>query len=106
MIAAMKQLIAWTPQGVQEYCDVLMSETIKEANHLGFESEKREFRAAHLFGLQLSSNSNPEKAMKVFKERKVSVSLRGETIRVSPHVYNDEIDAKKFLRALTQIAKG
>lgn len=106
MIAAIKQLLTWTPQGIQEYCDILMSETIKEANNLGFESETREFRAAHLFGLQLPTNSTPEKAMNVFKERKVSVSLRGETIRVSPHVYNDEIDAKKFLRALTQIAKG
>ena len=106
MIAAVKQLLVWTPGRIQEYCGDLMEETIEKANDLGFESEERAFCAAHLFGLQLPSTVAPEKAMKIFQERKVSVSLRGETIRVSPHVYNDQMDVRKFLRALKQIAES
>jgi len=104
MIAAIKQLLKWTPQGIQEYCDSLMTPTIEQASELSFESEELAFRSAHLFGLKLPATTTPEVAMKIFKERKVSVSLRGETIRVAPHVYNDEVDARKFLRALTQIS--
>lgn len=106
VIEAIKQLLKWTPEGIQEYCDQLMTPAISQATDLGFESEERAFRSAHLFGLQLPSFTTPEAAMKVFKERKVSVSLRREMIRVAPHVYNDEVDVRKFLRALKQIAGG
>jgi len=104
MIEAIKQVLKWTPAGIQEYCDQLMAPAISQAAELGFESEERPFRSAHLFGLQLPPSTTPEEAMKAFKQRKVSVSLRGETIRVAPHVYNDEIDVRKFLRSLSQIA--
>ncbi|MCP4458958.1 MAG: aminotransferase class V-fold PLP-dependent enzyme, partial [Cytophagales bacterium] len=103
MIEAIKQVLKWTPKGIQEYCDALMSQAIRQAAELGFESEGREFRATHIFGLQLPSTIEPAKAMRIFKERKVSVSLRGQIIRVAPHVYNDEVDVKKFLRAIKQI---
>jgi len=106
MIEAIKQLLKWTPEGIQEYCDRLMSPAISQAAEMGFASEERAIRSAHLFGLQLPSKTTPELAMKIFKERKVSVSLRGETIRVAPHVYNDEVDVRKFLRALKQIAES
>ena len=106
MIAAMKQLLTWTPDGIQKYCDELMREAISLANDLGFESEEYAFRSAHLLGFQLPSTTTSENAMKVFKERKVSVSLRGKIIRVSPHVYNDQMDVRKFVRTLDQIAHG
>lgn len=103
LIEAIKQLIKWTPESIQEYCDTLMSSAISQATEWGFESEESTSRAAHLFGLQLPQSTTPARAMKIFKERKVSVSLRAETIRVSPHVYNDEVDVRKFLRGLKQI---
>ena len=106
MIEAIKQLIKWTPENIQTYCDKLMIQAIDYASELGFESEIRALRSAHLFGLQLPTNASPANAMKIFKENKVSVSLRGEIIRVSPHVYNDKVDVRKFLRALEQIARN
>jgi len=30
----------------------------------------------------------------------VYVSVRGEAIRVSPHVYNDDLDVRRFAEAL------
>ncbi len=106
MIEAIKQLLKWMPENIQEYCDILLSPTISQAVEMGFESEDKEFRSAHLFGLQLPPHVAPNSAMKIFKERKVSVSLRGEIIRVAPHVYNDDVDARKLLKALEQIARN
>ena len=33
-------------------------------------------------------------------ERRVFVSIRGDSIRVTPHVYNDEQDCDAFIDAL------
>ncbi len=33
-------------------------------------------------------------------ERQVFVSIRGDTIRVTPHLYNDEQDLDTFIAAL------
>lgn len=98
--AALKQIITWSPEAIQQYCGELMLEAIVEAGELGFESESANSRSAHLFGLQLPDGITGEAAMKKFKEKKVSVSLRGDIIRVSPHVYNDAVDVRKFVGAL------
>ncbi len=103
MIEAIKQINKWTPSAIQAYCDGLTREAIEYANQIGFESEERHYRSAHLFGLKLPKGISAVKAMKVFKQNKVSLSLRGETIRVSPHVYNDQVDVRKFVRSLDQI---
>ena len=33
-------------------------------------------------------------------ERRVFVSIRGDTVRVTPHLYNDEQDLDAFIAAL------
>ena len=35
-----------------------------------------------------------------FRREKIYVSVRGDVIRVSPHVYNDESDIERLLSAL------
>jgi selenocysteine lyase/cysteine desulfurase len=39
---------------------------------------------------------------RVFQNNKVSVSFRGDAIRVAPHVYNDEMDVRKLLKAMKE----
>lgn len=104
LIAAIKQLLLWKPEKIQSYCEALFSEALPVAEELGFGIEEPTFRSNHLFGLQLPKHVEGSKAMEIFKQRKVSVSLRGNAIRLSPHVYNDETDVRKLLAALAQIA--
>lgn len=103
LIAAIKQLLAWQPARIQEYCETLMADAIFKSREMGFASEDPLYRSHHLFGLHLPSGIGRDHAMKVFKDKKVSVSFRGDIIRVSPHVYNDAKDAEKFLSALNSI---
>ena len=104
LIAAIKQLLNWKPEEIQLYCKNLFAEVLPNIESLGFGIEDEEYRSAHLFGLQLPTNIDGANAMQIFKQRKVSVSLRGNAIRLSPHVYNDETDVRKLLSALEEIA--
>jgi selenocysteine lyase/cysteine desulfurase len=101
--AALKQLLHWTPEAIQQYCVHLMKDLIPAAQEMGFGVEHADHRAGHLFGLKLPKDVNGADAMAIFKQRKVSVSLRGDAIRLSPHVYNDETDVRKLTSALSQI---
>ena len=97
LLAGIKQVRRWSPYRIQEYCKNLTEDLFEIAEKIGFKSEHHNYRSSHLFGLDIPEGIDKDKMMQVFHERKVSVSLRGDTIRVSPHVYNDKKDINKFL---------
>lgn len=97
---ALKQVIKWKPESIQEYTKNLMHEAIKELCELGYQVEDEAFRSNHLFGIRLPKTVNGENLSHALKANKVSVSFRGDAIRVSPHVYNDEMDVRKLLNAM------
>jgi len=65
-----------------------------------FAIEHSEYRADHLFGFYLPSFINKHQLVDQLAERKVMVSLRGDAIRVSPHVYNNENDIQALISCL------
>ena len=98
--AALEQIHTWTPVAIQ-------SHTLEIRNHLRLLlSETRpalltdKGYSGHLFGLTLPIGTDAEQmAARLAKER-ISVSVRGNFIRVSPHVYNDQQDAEKLSAVL------
>ena len=99
---ALKQLIKWTPEAIQNYCSELMKEPLKEIQSLGYLVESSEFRSSHLLGIRLRDEADREGVLRAIQKNKVRVSVRGNAIRVSPHVYNDELDARKLVKALKE----
>ncbi|MEQ9230368.1 MAG: aminotransferase class V-fold PLP-dependent enzyme, partial [Cyclobacteriaceae bacterium] len=101
--AALKEIIKWQPERIQDYCDALTKSFIGDAQLLGFQMEIEAYRSKHLFGLRLPEGVSGEKALKIFHQRKLSLSLRGDAIRVSPHVYNDSKDINKLMSSLREL---
>lgn len=99
---AIKQLLKWQPSEVQKYCDKLTKRSIDEIENLGYKVEDSDFRSSHLFGVRLGNKMSIDKIKSSLMRNKVSVSYRGSAIRVSPHVYNDELDMIKLLKALKE----
>lgn len=99
---ALKQLLRWEPKNIQNYCEDLITEPVEEMRSLGFIIDRHQSRSAHLFGVRLPSNLEMTSIQQSFKKNKVSVSFRGDAIRISPHVYNDELDMRKLLKAMKE----
>lgn len=99
---ALKQLLRWQPSEVQAYCENLIKDSINEINALGYTLEASEFRSSHLLGIRLGKEMKMDLVKSSLSKHKVSVSYRGNAIRVSPHVYNDELDIRKLLKALKE----
>ncbi len=104
--ASMNLLIQWSPEAVQDYCRRLTSPLIEAAVSLGLSVEEDEWRADHLFGLRMPEGLKLETLKAELESRQIFVSLRGNALRVSPHVYNDEGDVGALTEALQDVASA
>ena len=99
LLAGLNQIESWGVKNIQDYCKNLISEEIKKVNQKKYWIEKENYRVNHLFGIkQLDNKIN---LIEKLKSKKISVSIRGDKIRVSPHVYNDKREIKKLFECLT-----
>ena len=91
------QLVEWTPLSIQNYCDEITKDAIEELRIMHCFIEDDKYRAKHLFGIKLADNMDMEKLQLELKTNKVFVSVRGEYIRVSPHVFNTKQDLQTLV---------
>jgi selenocysteine lyase/cysteine desulfurase len=100
LIAGLEHLHEWGIDTIQRYCADLTRDLLHEAQKLGFSVEAEDYRSAHLFGLRLPSHVAIDQLSAILDERNISVSLRGDAIRIAPHVYNDAADIDALRDAL------
>ena len=99
---SLEQLVEWKPENIQDYCENISKEAIKELRNLGCFVEDKTYRANHLFGVYLPKHIKLDKLKARFKENNIYVSYRGDAIRVSPNVYNSENEFEKFVRCFEE----
>ncbi len=101
LVAALELLLEWRPERIQAYCADLISPLVEAAVGLGYTLAAQAWRAAHLFGLRAPPGTDLERVRSALERRRVIVSLRGNAVRVAPHVYNDAGDVAALIDALT-----
>ena len=92
MIAALKQIMEWSPSSIQNHCAEISSSFIGRISEMGFSLDAPDNRARHLFGILPTKTFSWEEFNRCCTEKKVLVSHRGPYIRVSPHLYNTAED--------------
>ncbi len=100
MLAALKQINAWNPVNIQAYCANITRKPIQTLKDKGFWVEEEAFRSHHLFGVRLPKELDIIKIKQRIQKNKISVSFRGDAIRISPNLYNDEKDMMKLVNVL------
>lgn len=94
---AIKQLLEWTPQAIQEYCSSITREALEQMNTKDYFVEDPKFRAQHLFGVYPKDNDSIARIKACLTSKNIFVSYRGNAIRVSPNVYNSKEDIEKLI---------
>jgi selenocysteine lyase/cysteine desulfurase len=94
------QLLDWGVENIQDYCKNLLEEPLKMLQEKGFWVEDEAFRSNHLVGLRLPAGVDIGKIQAEMKKRNVMLSFRGEAIRISPNVYNDQNDIDMMVEGL------
>lgn len=96
---AISQVNEWGQENIQAYCRELTAPYIKELLALGVKIEDSDYRGEHLFGLRLPEHMDMDEMKRRFAENRIFVSVRGNSIRISPNVYNQASDFEKLLDA-------
>jgi selenocysteine lyase/cysteine desulfurase len=100
LAAALELVLGWTVPAIQEYCRVLTTEVTHTLRERGYRIAAERSRGNHLFGIRTSASGDMARLTERLRERQVSVSVRGNAIRVSPHLYNEPADIAALLDAL------
>ena len=69
---------------------------------MGLKSVPLDYRAGHFLGLQFDQGV-PDTLLADLAKDKIYVSARGNSLRVTPHLYNTEEDADKLIRSLKKV---
>ena len=93
--ASLDLVLQWRPERISGYCAALTGGVFMRLRELGVRVEDRRWRCPHLFGLGLPPGTDLERVKACLARRRVGVSFRGASVRVSPNVYNtrDDVDA-------------
>jgi selenocysteine lyase/cysteine desulfurase len=98
---ALRRILEWGVANVAETLAGMTGTIAERASELGLEAPPPVSRAGHYLGLKMKGDP-PEGLLVKLAERKVYVSVRGTSIRVTPHLYNDERDIDRFIAALRE----
>jgi len=97
--AALRQMLLWDVATIQQSLSVLVDRIAQKAIAAGYSVLPADQRSNHLIGVRLPQGIPPGLSTALAAE-KVYVSLRGDAIRIAPHVYNDSSDVDRLFEVL------
>lgn len=100
---SLRQINEWTPAAIQQYCRSMTEPVLDRFRDLGCWIEDPDYRSHHLFGIRLPDSVDVIELKKSLDARNIFVSIRGNSIRISPHLYNETKHLESLLEGLREI---
>jgi selenocysteine lyase/cysteine desulfurase len=101
-MAALTQVLEWEVPRIAGSIAPLTSRIAGEAERLGCEVTPESERVRHIVGVKLPRGV-PDGLTERLAQARVFVSVRGDSIRVAPHLYNDDRDVDRFVNVLRSV---
>jgi selenocysteine lyase/cysteine desulfurase len=96
-------LLQWQAQRIREYLLRIETPVVSKLRAAGFTIADDNDRAANIFGIGLRKGMTTDAVRTHLAAHKIIVSVRGSSLRVSPHVYNTEADLQRLADALLML---
>ena len=101
-LAALEQVAAWQPSRIARSIEPLTDHADAMARNRGFTTPPKECRVPHMLGIR-RDRGWPEDLQERFGSLGIYVSKRGDAMRVSPYLYNDQDDVERLFEAIDQL---
>lgn len=101
-IAALEQLLEWGVANIQETLTQKTRDIADKCAELGLTSLPDDMRAGHFLGLRREGGL-PNDLLDRLRTENILVSVRGSSMRITPHLFNNEADSDRLLAALKNI---
>ncbi len=101
-IAAIRQVLDWGVKQIATELDTRNEALADLFGEYGFSIPVRERRGPHFQGLKIPHEVQ-DSLVGEFAARKIFASLRGSSLRIAPHLYNDDEDMQTLRTALDHL---
>ena len=101
---SLRQILDWGVDNISDYCAHLVEEVRGALGGSPFALPPPEDHTPHMFGIHVPDAAQVPRILVELKRREIHVSLRGNSVRVSPHVYNTREDMQALTEALLTVA--
>jgi selenocysteine lyase/cysteine desulfurase len=98
-IAALSQILKWEVKSISDSLSDLTKDMALRAGSVGYLVLPFEQRCSHMLGIRLPGGVPPG-LPGALAAASVHVSIRGDVVRVAPHLYNDTGDVERLFAAL------
>ena len=96
------RLLDWGVEEISATLGQMTGQLADRATELGLIALPPRLRAPHILGLRFPDGP-PRGLLEKLARNKTYVSLRGDSVRVSPHVYNNEQDVDQLIASLKAV---
>jgi selenocysteine lyase/cysteine desulfurase len=96
---ALEQILEWSPHRIAESLRIKTKLIADAALDRGYKVAPEKFRAPHFLGLRRPAGFDAEFKARLEKEN-VFVGYRGDSMRIAPHLFNDEEDIERMIQLL------
>jgi selenocysteine lyase/cysteine desulfurase len=100
-VAALEQLGSWGVPHVALALSGLTHEIARRTADLGFDPLPAEQRGPHLLGVRLSEPARSQ-VLPALEAARCFAAVRGESLRISPHLHVDDADVERLTTALAE----
>ena len=97
-IAALEQLVEWQVPRIAATLATLTEEIARGARELGLDPLAAASRGPHMLGIRLPGD--PERVLGSLAENGCHAALRGDSLRISPHLHTTAEDVERLLETL------
>jgi selenocysteine lyase/cysteine desulfurase len=98
-IAALQQILAWGVERIQQTLSLLTQRVAQLAADVDYAVLPAEQRSAHMIGIRPARGISAG-LPQLLQEANVFVSVRGDSIRIAPYLYNDASDIERLFAVL------
>ncbi len=99
IVTALEKLLEWGVDAIASTLSARTADIAAGASELGLRAVDADRRAGHFLGLRFPDGP-PNGLLDHLVAHRVYVSLRGDSMRVTPHLYNNDADTERLLSAL------
>ncbi len=98
-IASLRQILDWGVENIQATLSARTDDIAARVRPLGIEPVSRGLRAGHYLGLRFEGGV-PAGLAERLAAAKIHVSVRGQSMRITPHLYNTDADIDRLVAEL------
>ena len=105
-IAALDQITAWTVPEIYASLRRLTQTIVERTCDLGLMAPSELHRGGHMVGLRLAEKDNGKRLEDLqsrLADRKIYLSVRGDVIRIAPHLSVNETDIDRLISSLAEV---